>query len=193
MRVPILFLTIAIGLNLLSPAAEAKDKKKKSAPREPQDSIEVVGHIPLANTPVTGFLPTQHYSSDYLYVEHGNGKDVTLLDVTNANQPTVLADVAYPSNPRSAESLFAVAGTAALTTEQAGAAAPAAQTIRIMDFSDPQQPKIAREFAGVTAMSKDEGRGLIYLANPEGIWILRRSFAEDPEVQKEYLHHVLYQ
>ena len=144
---------------------------------------------------MTGFLPTQHYSSYYLYVEHGDGKNVTLIDVTKANQPSVLADVAYPSSPGTPASLLAVAGTAALITEQPGAAAPAPafQTIRIMDFSDPQQPKIAREFTGVTAVSRDEGRGLIFLANPEGIWILRRSFAEDPEVEKEYLNHVLYE
>lgn len=154
-----------------------------------------MGHIPLTNIVVTGFLPTPHYSSYYLYVEHSGGKDVTLIDVTKANQPAVLADVAYPSNPGTPESVFAAAGTAVLVIEQPGAStpAPAAQTIRIMDFSDPQQPKIGREFAGVTAMSRDDGRGLIFLANPEGIWILRRNFAEDPKLGKEYGRHVLYE
>ena len=61
-----------------------------------------------------------------------------------------------------------------------------------MDFSDLLHPKVAREFAGVTAISRDQGRGLIFLANPEGIWILHQTFAEDPEVEKAYANYVLY-
>ena len=54
-----------------------------------------------------------------------------------------------------------------------------------MDFSDPQHPKVAREFAGVTAITTDDG--LIFLANADGIWILHQTLAEDPEVEKATL------
>ena len=184
---------MAFGLLVLSLGVQAKDKKPKVAPKEPQDEIEVVGHIPLTNGPIRRFIATQHYSSTYLYAEHDAGKGVTLIDVTKVTKPTVLADVAYPSSGGSG-SLFAVAGTAVLVTEEQGAAPPLAapQTIRIMDFSDSQHPKVAREFAGVTAISRDQGRGLIFLANPEGIWILHQTFAEDPEVEKAYANYVRY-
>jgi hypothetical protein len=177
----------------LSTAVQAKSKKVKAGPKEPQDEIEVIGHIPLTNGPVRRFQTTQHYSSYYLYAEHDAGKSATLIDVTKATQPSVLADVSYPSSGASG-SLFAVVGTAALVTEEPGAALPvsAPQTIRIMDFSDLQHPKVAHEFAGVTAITRDERRGLIFLANPEGIWILHQTFAEDPEVQKAYYQHILY-
>ncbi len=186
-------LVLVVGLLALSTAVQAKNKKVKTPPKKPQDEIEVVGHIPLTNGPVRRLLTTKHYSSYYLYVEYAASKSVTLIDITKATQPSLLADVSYPSNGGSA-SLFTVAGTAALVTEEQGAAAPASapQTIRIMDFSDPLHPKVAREFAGVTAISRDERRGLIYVANAEGIWILHQSFAEDPEVEKAYAHHVLY-
>jgi hypothetical protein len=186
-------LVLVVGLLALSTVVQAKNKKVKTPPKEPQDEIEVVGHIPLTNGPVRRFLTTQHYSSYYLYVEYAASKSVTLIDVTKATQPSLLADVSYPSNGGSA-SLFTVAGTAALVTEERGAEAPpsAPQTIRIMDFSDPLHPNVAREFAGVTAISRDERRGLIYAANAEGIWILHQSFAKDPEVEKAYAHHVLY-
>ncbi|HEY7338138.1 MAG TPA: hypothetical protein VH639_24840 [Bryobacteraceae bacterium] len=157
--------------------------------------LDVTGIRAATSGMVTGFLPTQHYSNYYLYVEHEGGKNVTLIDVTKAAQPVVLSDVAYSSNGAAGgESLVAVAGTAAILTEQPGATtpAPAAQTVRIMDFSDPLHPKIAREFSGVTTMSRDERRGLIFLANPEGIWILHQSFAEDPEVEKDYARRILY-
>jgi hypothetical protein len=186
------FFVLLAGLAILAPLASAKDKKPKASPQEPKDAIEVVGHIPPSDGPVTRFLTTQHYSSYYLYAEHGVGRNVTLIDVTKANQPLVLANVPYASGGDS-ESLTMVAGTAALMTSESGvpAAAPAPQTVRIMDFSVPQNSKIAREFTGVTATSTGD-RGLIFVANTDGIWILRRRLAEDPEAEKAYANYVLY-
>jgi hypothetical protein len=184
---------LLIGLTTFAPGVNAKDKKPKTPPPVPIDEIQVVGHIPLTDGPVKRFLVTQHYSSYYLYAEHDSGKSVTLIDVTKTNRPSILADVSYTPGS-GANSLTAVAGTAALVSSEPAAGAPVAppQTVRIMDFSDPQNPKVAREFAGVTAMSQDERRGLIFVANADGIWILRQHLAEDPEVEKAYAHYVLY-
>jgi hypothetical protein len=182
--------TLALGV-LASPGL-AKNKKTKAAPKDPQDAIEVVGHIAATDGPVTRFLVTPHYSSYYLYAEHEGGKNVTVVDITNAAKPKVLSDVSYPTG--GAASLFAVTGTAALITEGQTAATttPASQAVRIMNFSDPAHPQVAREFTGVTAMSRDDARGLIFVANSEGIWVLHQSFALDPEVEREYANHVLY-
>ena len=186
-------LVVGIFVFLALPGvSEGKGKNKKAPPKDPQDAIEVVGHIAPTGAAVTRFLSTQHYSSYYLYVEHEGGKDVTLIDVSKTSQPVVLADIPSAPNGGSA-SLFAVAGTAALIGEGTTTAPTMSpQTIRIMDFSDPKQPKVASEFAGVTAMSRDDQRGLIFVANSEGIWILHRTFAMDPEVEREYARHVLY-
>lgn len=187
------YLSAALALLAFAPAGMAKDKKKKAPPKDPQDEITVAGHIALNGGVVRRFLATQHYSSSYLYVEHGGG-NVTLVDVTKVAQPKVLADVAYAPNGDSA-SIFTVAGTAALVTDNHSSPPsddPQPQTIRIMDFSDPLHPKVAREFTSVTAISRDDRRGLIFLANPEGLWILHQTFAEDPEVLKAYTWQVLY-
>jgi hypothetical protein len=184
---------MAFGLLVLATTVQARDKKVKPAPPAPQDEIEVVGHISLTGGAVKRFVTTQHYSSNYLYAEHDPGSSVTLIDVTKPTRPSVLADVSYPASGESG-SLFAVAGTAALVangpTPAAGSAPP--QNIRIMDFSDPLHPRVAREFAGVTAMDRDDRRGLIFVANAEGLWILHQRLAEDPEVEKAYEHHVIY-
>jgi hypothetical protein len=174
---------------MLASLGSAKNKK---ALADPKDQIEVVGHIPLTGGAVNRFISTQHYSSHYLYAEHPDGK-LTLIDVTNSSQPAVLADVAYAPDGGYG-SLSAVVGTVALVSSQpaAAAVATAPRTIKIMDLSDPKNPKVAREFAGVTAVAKDGGRGLIFLANPEGVWILRQHFAEDPEVQRAYENYVIY-
>ena len=169
---------------ILTSGADARDKKPKAP--DPKDQIEVVGHIPLTGGPVKRFLSTQHYSSYYLYAERENGGNATLIDITKTDQPAVLGDMASGN-------LTMVAGTAALVSSQAAVSIPEApQTVKIMDFSDPRDPKVAREFTGVTAMSKDDQRGLIFVANADGVWILRRHFAEDPEVQRAYEDYVIY-
>jgi hypothetical protein len=180
------------GLVVCASSAHAKDKKAKPQPTPPKDEIEVVGHLPLVGGPVTRFSSTQHYSSYYLYAEHAGSTNVTLIDVTKVGQPAVLSDVSY-SQTGGAQSLLAVAGTAALVnSEAASVSAPAAQTLRIMDFSDPQHPKVAREFTGVTAIGRNDPRGLIFVANADGIWILRQQLAEDPEMEKAYANYVTY-
>jgi hypothetical protein len=184
-------LLAALGAIALPLAAQTNSKKTKAAAKDPRDSIEVVGHIPAANGPVARFLSTQHYSSYYLYAEHEAGRGVTMIDVTKVNKPSVLADMS--SLPAGSDNLAVVAGTAALVSTEPVTAAPyAAQTIRIMDFSDPQNPRVTREFAGVTATSRDDRRGLIFVANPEGIWILQQHLAEDPEVERAYAYSVVY-
>jgi hypothetical protein len=178
---------------LLLPGAYAKNKKPKAPPLPAQDTIAVVGHVAVTTGPVTRFLTTQHYNSSYyLYVERDGGKNVTLVDVTKASQPSVLADMSYSSAGESNSGIVVVAGTAALVSTESAPAPRAPQTLRIMDFSDPQNPKVAREFAGVTAMSRDDRRGLIFIANVDGIWIMQQQLAQDPAVEKAYADYVLY-
>jgi hypothetical protein len=179
-------LTLILSLAILIPLS-AKDRKPKSPP---QDSIEVIAHIAVGSGPVLRLLTTEHFSSYYLYAEHGAGASATLIDTTKPNQPAVLAEVAYPS--AGPDSLVVVSGTAALVAS-GGTPQPAAPTtIRILDFSDPRNPTVAREFSGVTAINRDDRRGLIFLANAAGVWILHQSRAVDPEVEKAYAHRVIY-
>lgn len=185
-------LTLA-ALLMAVPLASAWGKNHKAQVHPPADSIEVAGHIPLTGGPVTDFVWTQHYSSDYLYAEHAQGKNITLIDVTQAAHPTVLAELPNASEGNG-QSLLLVTGTAALVSSDQNAARPAAtpRTLKVMNYSDPQHPKVAREFTGVTAMGQDNQRGLVFVANGEGIWILQQHFALDPQVEEAYAREVMY-
>jgi hypothetical protein len=187
------YLILFAGLVVCGSAVHGKDKKVKTPPSPPKDEIEVVGHIPLIGGPVTRFSSTQHYSSYYLYAEHRGSTSVTLIDVTKVGQPAVLADVSY-SPEGSSHSLLVVAGTAALVNSElrTSATPTTSQTLKIMDFSDPLHPRVAREFTGVTAIGRNDTRGLIFVANSDGIWILRQQLAEDPEAEKAYDHYIMY-
>jgi len=184
--------TVLAGLTIIAPGMGAKSKPGRITPPGAKDEIQVAGHIQAPNGPVLRFFTTQHHRSYYLYAEHDGGKGVTLIDVTDAGKPSILANVPYSAGDT--ESLAVAVGTAALVTTGPAAptTAPAAQTIQIMDFSDPSHLQVAREFTGVTAMSRDDRRGLIFVANGDGIWILRQHLAEDPEMEKAYANQVLY-
>ena len=47
------------------------------------------------------------------------------------------------------------------------------ETVRVLDLSDPRNPKTLETFNKVTSILPDGGHGLIYLTNNEGLWILR--------------------
>lgn len=164
----------------------AKDRHK--AP-PPQDQIEVVAHLPLSGEPATRFVLTQHYRREYLYATLSSGKAVTLIDVTDPSKPSVLADV---SPALAGGNIVTAAGTAALISESgSGSDRAKPQTFRIMSFADPAHPVVSQEFANVSAIGRDDKRGLIFLANPQGVWILHEKLAIDPEGEKEWEHMML--
>lgn len=173
------------------PTVYASEHHSKGQETSAEDEIQVVGHVDISG-PITQLLPTQHFSSFYLYVEHGPGKALTLIDVTKATDPRVVNSLPFPADDASGN-LIAVAGTAGLAVDRPGPQKPASPTVaRIMSFTDPSHPKIAREFQGVTAITTDNHRRLIFLADSKGIWILREHFAEDPEIVQEYSDYVQY-
>jgi hypothetical protein len=57
---------------------------------------------------------------------------------------------------------------------------------------DPERPRAERQFEGVTATLTDPYRGLIYLTNADGLWILRMEPATDVELEREYEKQILY-
>ncbi len=182
---------IVTAVLLSATASYGKAKHHKSQPVTPEDQIEVLAHLPATGGAITRFFETQHYRRQYLYAEHASSKSVTLIDVTKLSEPAVLAEVAFPAG--ASDNLVAVTGNAALVSTQAASNLNSAspQTFRIMSFADPLHPAVKQQFNNVTAMARDDKRGLIFLANDAGIWILQQRYAQDPEEEKEWEHMML--
>jgi hypothetical protein len=181
-------LPIIIALLAISAGAYAKNKTKPDA--APQDHIDILANVVVTGGPVTRFTITQHYSRSYLYLEHAS-RSLTLVDITDARHPSVLANLDLPSSE--AGSILTAAGEAALVSSEIALPHPLpSKTLSIVSFSDPAHPKTVKQFANVTCTALDDHRGLVFLANDEGLWILHRNPAEDPEVQERYAHEVLY-
>lgn len=187
---------IFIGVTLLIGAPLIAGEGAGSALPVP-DRIVVIAHTPLSPGVVTELTTGSHWGKDYLYVDRGLAAPVTILNVTNPAAPTKAGELDVPKQDAGGD-LSTVTGNVALVdSSQASPTQPTLKrTVTVLSFADPEHPTVARHFSGVTAMLKDNQRGLIYLANSDGLWVLRVITApdiqRDNQEEKRYLHHVLY-
>jgi len=114
----------------------------------------------------------------YLYVQKASKQGFTVVDVSKPATPSLVNRTGGPSD--------ATAGKLELAGPDVGLAAVPdrngkgvlhstdnpTETVRVLDLTDPAHPKVLQTFTGVTSTLQDPGRGLIYLANNEGLWIL---------------------
>lgn len=138
----------------------------------------VIGHLALPQATGSQMLLQKDKGKQYLYVQQSGKQGFMIVDVTRPERPSLLK--------RTAESNQATTGNLEIVSpEVAIAEAPektpttlssdnhATETVRVLDLSDPRNPKTLETFNKVTSLLPDGGHGLIYLANNEGLWILR--------------------
>jgi hypothetical protein len=167
------FFVISVAL---SPAADEPPKKPTDVP------ATVIAHLPLPQATGNQMLLQKEEGKQYLYVQQASKQGFMVVDVSKPERPNLLK--------RTAQSNQATAGNLEMVTpEVAIAEAPEkkpttltssnhpTETVRVLDLSDPRNPKTLQEFNGVTSLLPDGGHGLIYLTNNEGLWILRYSRA----------------
>jgi len=53
------------------------------------------------------------------------------------------------------------------------------ESIRVLDLSDPRNPRTLQTFDGVTKVLAEDTRNLIYITNGEGLWVLRHNPAQE--------------
>lgn len=182
---------IAIILALFS-TLPASPKNKKMPQPEPKDSIEIIGHLTLAQGPAVNLLTGVHWRRNYLYIEHGSQGAVTVVDVTDPRPPKNIGEFVPPPGSTSLH-VSAVEGQAAMFTGAPSAPhSQSPESVTILSFDDPAQPIIVREFSHVTCLLKDTTHGLIYLTNDEGLWVLHPNPAPDRELEEEYDHYIRY-
>lgn len=172
-RVPRPWVVLTVILLSLAMAAFANDDKKTDNKIANGEPIRVVAHLTLPGTPATQMRLQQENGREYLYLVRESGKGFTVVDVTNPKKATVVTKETLP--PGSSIKNLDTVGNSMAIAESSNAAGPAQpETIRVLDLSDPANPKTVRTFNGVTSMLTEDGRRIIYLANNDGLWILRR-------------------
>ncbi len=183
----------ALALLILS-ALIAPNALAKTRSEPPTQKASVIAHLPLPGTPVSQLLLRQQGSKRYLYVQQTATNGFTVVDVTQPDRPNVVKDVTLPGKGSDEKLEMLGSGIAlaetpdssaaggtqhALSLEKshAGNSATAAptETIRVLDLSDPKNPRTLQTFDGVTKVMADDVRNLIYITNGEGLWILRHN------------------
>jgi hypothetical protein len=155
----------------ISPGASAKHRAVKPAP----EPASVIAHLPLAGASVSQLVLQQHGSKQYLYVEQASKEGFAIVDVTKPDQPNVIRSESWP-NEASTGRLQMVGGRLGLAEASETAAAEIVsrtETLKVLDLSDPANPRTILTFSGVTSTLADDERNLVYITNSEGLWILK--------------------
>jgi len=142
---------------------------------------KVIAHLALKDAPGSEMLLQSKGDKQYLYVQKASKQGFTVIDVTKPVLPTLVNHGAQSSD--------ATAGKLEIVGPDVGLAEvpdknskgvirnsdSPTETVKILDLSDPAHPKVLQTFNGVTSILQDSNRGLIYLANSDGLWILNHA------------------
>jgi hypothetical protein len=168
--------------------ATAKDQP----PKPTEVPATVIAHLSLPQATGSQMLLQKENGRNYLYVQQVSKQGFMIVDVTKPEKPNLLKRTAE-SNKATAGNLQMVSPDLAIAeaperkpTTLTSSAHPT-ETVRVLDLSDPRDPKTLQEFTGVTSLLPDGSHGLIYLTNNEGLWILRytRPATLEPEKKKK--------
>jgi hypothetical protein len=162
--------------------------KNKEAPAQ---SATVIAHLSLPGPAVSQMFVQQEGNKQYLYIQQTSKQAYTVIDVSKPDRPNITNRVVLPNNDSGAK-LQMVGGGLALAEAPDSASAgtrhelvPAkppradashpTESVRVLDLSDPKNPRTLQTFEGVTSVLADDTRKLIYIANSEGLWILKHT------------------
>ena len=155
--------------------ATAKDQPP---PKPTEVPATVIAHLPLPQAAGNQMLLQKENGKNYLYVQQASKQGFMIVDVTKPEKPDLLKRTAAP-NQATAGNLEMVSPDVAIaeapekTPNTLTSTNHPTETVRILDLSDPRNPKTLQEFNGVSSLLPDGNKGLIYLTNNEGLWILR--------------------
>jgi hypothetical protein len=166
----------AVMFLLLISVSAASENKIDSKPTDVPATV--IAHLPLPQATGSQMLLQKEKGRQYLYVQQASKQGFMVVDVSKPEQPSLLK--------RTVESNQATAGTLqVISPDIAIAEAPEktsatltsnshpTETVRVLDLSDPKNPKTLETFNKVTSLLPDGGHGLIYLTNNDGLYVLR--------------------
>jgi hypothetical protein len=171
------------GASLMLLALVAGSALRADAKHQPvhhsEKPVTVVAHIALMGPSADQMDLHEDGGKQYLYIGMNSNKGLAVIDVTNPDHPNVIKRLAWP-NEVSPTRLRMVSGALALAEgpDSDSAAAdpvPPTRTVKVLDLSDPANPRTVLSFSGVTSTLEDEARNLVYIANGEGLWILQNN------------------
>jgi hypothetical protein len=170
-RANVLALSLLFLLVSLANASEEAASKPTDVP------ATVIAHLPLPQATGSQMLLQKEDAKQYLYVQQAAKQGFMIIDVSKPDKPSLLKRTAE-SNQATTGNLQIVSPDVAIAeapekTPTTLTSSHATETVRVLDLSDPRNPKTLETFNKVTSLLADGHHGLIYLTNNEGLWVLR--------------------
>jgi hypothetical protein len=168
--------SLALSLLLLASGFSSASEQPTSKPTDVPATV--IAHLPLPQATGSQMLLQKEKGKQYLYVQQAAKQGFMIVDVSKPELPTLLKRTAE-SNQATAGNLQVVSPDVAIAEAPEKTAATLTsnshptETVRVLDLSDPRNPKTLETFNKVTGLLPDGGHGLIYLTNNDGLWILR--------------------
>jgi hypothetical protein len=144
--------------------------------------VKVIAHLALSGASPQQMFLQQDDRKQYLCLQEPSQQGFTVVDVTKPTKPKMVSHVPQEKLTMLSSGLAiaeksdnlaaASASRATGSTEGTRGGGSVPQSVRVLDLSDPAHPRTIQTFSGVTSVLADDARGLIYVANGEGIWIL---------------------
>jgi hypothetical protein len=138
----------------------------------------VIAHLSLPQATGSQMLLQRENGKQYLYVQQATKQGFMIVDVSKPERPSLLKRT-EESNQSTAGNLEIVSPDVAIaeapekTPSTVTSSTHHTETVRVLDMTDPRNPKTLETFSKVTSLLPDGSHGLIYLANNDGLWILR--------------------
>ena len=170
-RVCIVSLTGALVMSVPSILANTKPTEVPA---------KVIAHLSLQDPAGSEMLLQTKGDKHYLYVQKASRQGFTVVDVTKPAAPTLVGRSGPSSNNDATAGRLEIVGPDVGLAEVPDKTSKGVihssdnptETVKVLDLTDPAHPKVLQTFKGVTSTLQDPGRGLIYLANNDGLWIL---------------------
>lgn len=170
-------LVVLAFLAAMAPGADAKHR----AATPSEQPATVVAHVPLAGSPTNQMDLQGNAGKQYLYIGANSNQGLTVVDVTNPGQPNVVRRLAWPNQASTGRLQLVSGGLGLAEGADSGSMAadpmPSTRTVKVLDLSDPTNPRVVLSFSGVTSTLNDEAHNLVYITNSEGLWIVRNNQA----------------
>lgn len=157
------------------------------APDSNGESAVIVAHLSLPGPSVTQMFLQRQNGKQYLYMNQAQNQR-TVVDVTRPDHPSLASHAAGSSSAANGQ-VEPLASDLAVSEQPEGRAAavskrPARETVNVLDTTDPMHPQVLQTFSGVTSILPDADRNLIFIANGEGLWIVRHRLTQGAYAQR---------
>jgi hypothetical protein len=135
-------------------------------------NLNVLGSVKVVASPGDTIFAAKNHHHEYVYVAHARDKAVDVIDVSDPSAPHQLTG-------HDAVRARRMGQTAVISVPET----PTTTTARVLDISDPAEPRVVAEFPNAISATSDS-RKLIYVLDENSLRVLDKAQSQ-PQGQDE--------